>query len=81
MVQVHILPTGATLQRVLVPGRKIGEMVDVVLGFDDEESYRVRCVKAGLANKMLCRLLAAANWQSWRDRKHATVQVPVLPHL
>ncbi|PRW56102.1 Aldose 1-epimerase [Chlorella sorokiniana] len=39
-MEVHILPTGATLQRVLVPGRKKGEMVDVVLGFDEEQSYR-----------------------------------------
>ena len=39
-MQVHILPTGATLQRVLVPGRKIGETVDVVLGFDDVAAYR-----------------------------------------
>lgn len=40
--QVHILPTGATLQRVLVPDGDTGGMVDVVLGFDDVEAYKVR---------------------------------------
>lgn len=34
-------PAGASLQRLLVPDAQ-GELADVVLGWDDEETYRVR---------------------------------------
>ena len=40
-MQVHILPVGAIIQRLLVPnGQGVAE--DVVLGFDDPKQYQVR---------------------------------------
>ena len=39
-MQVHILPIGATIQRLLVPNDK-GVAEDVVLGFDDPTQYQV----------------------------------------
>lgn len=45
-LEVGILPTGACVRRLLVPLAKPGPcsppVVDVMLGFDDEEQYRVR---------------------------------------
>ena len=40
-MQVHILPTGATIQRLIVPNQQ-GVAEDVVLGFDDATQYQVR---------------------------------------
>jgi len=40
-MEVHILPTGASLQRLYVPDAN-GELVDVLLGYDEEEVYKVR---------------------------------------
>ena len=40
-MQVHVLPVGATLQRVIVPNQQ-GVAEDVVLGFDDPSQYQVR---------------------------------------
>lgn len=40
-MEVHLLSTGACVQRLLVPDGA-GGTVDVMLGFDDPESYRVR---------------------------------------
>jgi len=37
-IEVHILPTGAAIQRLLLPDRD-GVVDDVVLGFDDERHY------------------------------------------
>ena len=40
-MQVHVLPVGATLQRVIVPNQQ-GVAEDIVLGFDDPTQYQVR---------------------------------------
>lgn len=40
-MEAHLLRTGACVQRLLVPDGA-GSTVDVILGFDDAESYRVR---------------------------------------
>ena len=40
-MQVHVLPIGATIQRLIVPNGK-GVAEDVVLGFDDPQQYQVR---------------------------------------
>ena len=39
-MQVHILPVGATIQRLIVPN-EVGVAEDVVLGFDDPAQYQV----------------------------------------
>lgn len=39
-IEVHILRRGAIIQRLLVPDRS-GSVADVVLGFDDEQPYKV----------------------------------------
>lgn len=39
-MEVHLLRTGACVQRLLVPTGD-GSAVDVMMGFDDPESYRV----------------------------------------
>ena len=39
-MQVHVLPIGATIQRLLVPNDQ-GVAEDVVLGFDDPAQYKV----------------------------------------
>ena len=39
-MEVYILPTGATIQRLLIPDGK-GNVTDVALGFDDEQAYKV----------------------------------------
>ena len=39
-MQVHILPIGATIQRIIVPNAE-GRAEDVVLGFDDPRQYQV----------------------------------------
>lgn len=40
-VEAHVLPTGACVQRLLVPDRD-GKVTDVMLGFEDVEQYKVR---------------------------------------
>ena len=40
-MQVNILPTGATIQRLIVPNQQ-GVAEDIVLGFDDATQYQVR---------------------------------------
>ena len=40
-MQVHILPIGATIQRLIVPNQH-GMAEDVVLGFDDPTQYQVK---------------------------------------
>jgi galactose mutarotase-like enzyme len=44
-VEVTILKRGAIIQSLKVPGRD-GKVADVVLGFDDEEPYKVRAAAA-----------------------------------
>lgn len=39
-MQAHILPIGATVQRLIVPGQD-GVAEDVVLGYDDPNVYQV----------------------------------------
>ncbi len=39
-LEAHVIPTGAIIQRLLVPDRS-GNMVDVVLGYDTLEPYLV----------------------------------------
>ena len=46
-MSVHILPTGATVQRLIVPDEH-GLAEDVVLGFDDLGQYQVRIWHASL---------------------------------
>ena len=40
-VEVHILPRGAIIQSLLVPDKN-GQVADIVLGFDEEQPYKVR---------------------------------------
>lgn len=40
-MEVHVLPTGACLQRLLVPDAAGGPPVNLMMSFDDEESYKV----------------------------------------
>lgn len=43
-VQADIIPIGATIQRLLVPDIN-GKAEDIVLGYDDPQSYRVSAVR------------------------------------
>ena len=43
---MHLLPTGATIQRLILPDRN-GVLADVALGFDEEEAYRVSRAEGG----------------------------------
>ena len=43
--QAHILPIGATIQRLIVPNHD-GLAEDVVLGFDDPKEYQVQFCQA-----------------------------------
>lgn len=40
-MEVHILATGATIQKLLLPDRD-GKLEDVVLGFEEEDKYKAR---------------------------------------
>ena len=40
-METHILRVGACVQRLLVPDAVTGELVDVMMGFEDPEQYRV----------------------------------------
>ena len=46
-MQVHILPVGATIQRLIVPN-EVGVAEDVVLGFDDPAQYQVEICHSSL---------------------------------
>ena len=48
-MQAHILPIGATVQRLIVPD-KDGVAEDVVLGYDDPKQYQVRFWHAASAS-------------------------------
>ena len=41
-VEVHVVPVGASIQRIMVPDKN-GFIADVVLGFDSADEYLVRC--------------------------------------
>ena len=43
-VEVHIVPVGASIQRIMVPDKN-GFIADVVLGFDSADEYLVRCTQ------------------------------------
>ena len=47
-LEVHISPLGAVIQRLYVPD-VCGDVVDVVLGYDDLEAYLVSCCEASVA--------------------------------
>ena len=40
-MEAAIIPTGACVRRLLLPAADGGPPVDVMLGFDDEEQYKV----------------------------------------
>jgi hypothetical protein len=40
-VEVWVLSTGATIQRLVLPDRK-GDLADVALGFDEVQPYKVK---------------------------------------
>lgn len=46
-VQVHIITTGAVVQRLLIPDRS-GSFADVVLGFDELQPYKVPALPQSL---------------------------------
>ena len=52
-IEVHILRRGATIQRLLVPDRG-GQAADIVLGFDDEQPYKVGRLLRGRAGQRAC---------------------------
>ena len=45
-MEVHIIPVGASIQRIMVPD-KDGFIADVVLGFDSADEYLVSCCTCG----------------------------------
>jgi aldose 1-epimerase len=50
-MEVHVLRTGAVIQRIIVPDKN-GHLDDVVLGFDDEAAYKVGPAPLGLGRTM-----------------------------
>ena len=59
-MQVHVLPIGATIQRLLVPnGQGVAE--DVVLGFDDPTQYQVRIWHPALAGPAVLHITLSLN--------------------
>ena len=65
-VEVHIIPVGASIQRVMVPDKN-GFIADVVLGFDSADEYLVRCFTgsvrvAAIAASALFRVTCCGLW-------------------
>ena len=59
-MQVHVLPIGATIQRLLVPnGQGVAE--DVVLGFDDPTQYQVRIWQPALTGSAVLHTTLSLN--------------------
>ena len=59
-VEVHIIPVGASIQRIMVPDKN-GYIADVVLGFDSADEYLVRCL-TGKVRVVAITASACAEW-------------------